>query len=81
MLNFFSWLPDQVLAGTTGRAIDHIGFEVKNLPEFIQRLEAEGIKLREPYRRVPELGDMAVATLTEPWNTSIELTEGLRELR
>jgi len=81
MLNFFSWLPAQVLVGTTGRAIDHIGFEVRNLPEFITKLEAKGIKLKEPYRRVPELGNMGVAALTDPWGTSIELTEGLRELR
>ena len=78
MLNFFSWLPAQVLVGTTGRAIDHIGFEVRNLPEFITKLEAKGIKLREPYRRLPELGNIGVATLTDPWGTSIELTEGLR---
>jgi hypothetical protein len=81
MLNFFSWLPAQVLVGTTGRAIDHIGFEVRGLPEFIQRLEAKGIKLREPYRRAPELGNIGVAALTDRWGTSIELTEGLRELR
>jgi catechol 2,3-dioxygenase-like lactoylglutathione lyase family enzyme len=81
MLNFFSWLPAQALVGTTGRAIDHIGFEVRNLPEFLQRLDAKGIKLREPYRRVAELGNIGVAALTDPWGTSIELTEGLREIR
>jgi len=81
MLNFFSWLPAQVLVGTTGRAIDHIGFEVRNLPEFITKLEAKGIKLKEPYRRVPELGNLGVAALADPWGTSIELTEGLRDLR
>jgi catechol 2,3-dioxygenase-like lactoylglutathione lyase family enzyme len=78
MLNFFSWLPAQKLVGTTGRAIDHVGFEVRGLPEFIQRLEAKGIKLREPYRRAPEHGNIGVATLSDPWGTSIELTEGLR---
>jgi catechol 2,3-dioxygenase-like lactoylglutathione lyase family enzyme len=81
MLNFFSWLPAQALVGTTGRAIDHIGFEVRNLTDFIQRLDAKGIKLREPYRRAPEHGNIGVAALTDPWGTSIELTEGLRELR
>ncbi len=29
MLNFFSWLPNEKLVGTKGRAIDHVGFEVK----------------------------------------------------
>ena len=80
MLNFFSWLPSQALTGTKGRAIDHVGFEVKNLQEFTKRIEAKGIKLAEPYHRVPELGNMGIAALVDPWGTSIELTEGLREL-
>ena len=53
MLNFFSWLPAQKLVGTSGRAIDHIGFEVRDLPDFLKRLDAKGIKLREPYRKSP----------------------------
>jgi len=81
MVNFFSWLPAQVLVGTSGRAIDHIGFEVRNRPEFLQRLEAKGVTIREAYRRVPELGNIGVAAFTDPWGTSIELTEDLRELR
>jgi catechol 2,3-dioxygenase-like lactoylglutathione lyase family enzyme len=80
MLNFFSWLPDQALVGTKGRAIDHAGFEVRNLEEFSRRLEAKGIRLTEPYRRVAELDNMGVAVLTDPWGTLIELTEKLREL-
>lgn len=80
MLNFFSWLPDQPLAGTKGRAIDHVGFEVRNLPAFLTRLEAKGIKLTEPYRKVPELDNMGTAVLTDPWGTVIELTEKLRDL-
>ena len=75
MLNFFSWLPAQDLVGTKGRAIDHVGFEVKNLEAFTKRLETKGIKLTEPYRRVPALDNMGVAAITDPWNTSIELTE------
>ncbi|HLI85927.1 MAG TPA: VOC family protein [Bryobacteraceae bacterium] len=62
--------------GTTGRAIDHIGFEVKNLEAFAKKLEAEGIKLDRPYTKVPQLG-IAIAFLKDPWGTNIELTEGL----
>jgi hypothetical protein len=80
MLNFFSWLPDQALAGTKGRAIDHVGFDVRNLPAFLQRLEGKGIKLTEPYRRAPELDNMGTAFITDPWGTLIELTEKLRDL-
>jgi predicted enzyme related to lactoylglutathione lyase len=63
-------------AGTQGRALDHIGFEVKNLEAFTRKLEAQGIKLAVPYRQVPALG-IAIAFLTDPWGTYIELTEGL----
>ena len=80
MLNFFSWLPAAGVVGTAGRAIDHVGFEVRNLPEFVQKLEAKGIKLTEPYRQTSELGNVATAKIADPWGTSIELTEGLRNL-
>ena len=62
--------------GTTGRAIDHIGFEVKNLEVFTQKLEAQGVKLDRPYTKVPELG-IAIAFIKDPWGTNIEMTEGL----
>jgi catechol 2,3-dioxygenase-like lactoylglutathione lyase family enzyme len=64
------------VAGTQGRALDHIGFEVKNLEAFTKGLEAQGIKLAVPYRQVPALG-VAIAFFTDPWGTYIELTEGL----
>jgi catechol 2,3-dioxygenase-like lactoylglutathione lyase family enzyme len=80
MLNFFSWLPKEDLVGTKGRAIDHVGFEVKDLPAFLDKLQAKGIKLTEPYRKRPELGNAGSAFITDPWGTSIELTEGLRAL-
>jgi catechol 2,3-dioxygenase-like lactoylglutathione lyase family enzyme len=80
MLNFFSWLPDEELVGTAGRAVDHIGFEVRNLEEFCEKLEAKGIELTVPYRRLPELNNIGIAVITDPWGTSIELTEGLREV-
>jgi catechol 2,3-dioxygenase-like lactoylglutathione lyase family enzyme len=78
MLNFFSWLPAEDLVGTEGRAVDHVGFEVRNLEAFCAELEAKGIELTEPYRRLPELGGLATAKVTDPWGTVIELTEGLR---
>jgi catechol 2,3-dioxygenase-like lactoylglutathione lyase family enzyme len=77
MLNFFSWLPAEGLVGTRGRAVDHVGFEVRNLEAFCAALAAKGIELTEPYRRDPDLG-LGTALLTDPWGTSIELTEGLR---
>jgi catechol 2,3-dioxygenase-like lactoylglutathione lyase family enzyme len=70
----FSPSADPVV-GTQGRALDHIGFEVKNLEAFCKKLEADGIKLAVPYRQVPALG-IAIAFFTDPWGTYIELTEG-----
>lgn len=74
----FSASADPVVA-TQGRAIDHVGFEVKNLEAFCKKLEAEGIKLAVPYRQVPALG-IAIAFITDPWGTYIELTEGLDKI-
>jgi len=62
--------------GTTGRAIDHIGFEINGLEAFTKKLEAEGIKLDRPYTKVAALG-IAIAFIKDPWGTNIELTEGL----
>ena len=66
------------LAGTQGRSLDHIGFEVKDLKAFCEKLEADGITFDIPYREIEQLG-LAIAFLTDPWGTYIELTEGLDE--
>jgi catechol 2,3-dioxygenase-like lactoylglutathione lyase family enzyme len=78
MLNFFSWLPNEELVGTEGRAVDHVGFEVRNLKAFCAELEAKGIRLAAPLRREAALG-LDVARIVDPWGTVIELTEGLRD--
>jgi len=67
------------VAGTKGRSLDHIGFEVKNLETFCKKLEQAGIKFDVPFRQVPALG-ISIAFLTDPWGVYIELTEGLNKL-
>ena len=67
---------DVAPAGTRGRGLDHIGFEVKNLEEFCKKLEAAGQKFDRPYGRLPN-STTAIAFLTDPWGTYIELTENL----
>ena len=64
------------MVGTQGRSLDHIGFEVDGLEDFCVKLEAKGVTFDRPYRRIDELG-IAVAFLTDPDGTYIELTEGL----
>ena len=66
-------------AGTKGRALDHIGFEVRDLESFCKKLEAGGAKFDVPYRKVPALG-VGLAFFTDPWGTYIELTEGLDKI-
>jgi predicted enzyme related to lactoylglutathione lyase len=61
---------------TKGRTVDHIGFEVTNLSEFLKQLETKGIKTDTSMRELPDLG-LKVAFLTDPSGTYIELTEGL----
>ena len=70
----FSASPTPVV-GTKGRVVDHVGFEVDNLPDVLKKLETMGIT-SENVRQVPELG-IAIAFITDPWGTFIELTEGL----
>jgi catechol 2,3-dioxygenase-like lactoylglutathione lyase family enzyme len=77
MLNFFSWLPDEDLVGTAGRAVDHVGFEVRDLEKFCAELVSKGIELTSPYARSADSA-LGHATITDPWGTVIELTEGLR---
>jgi catechol 2,3-dioxygenase-like lactoylglutathione lyase family enzyme len=64
------------VVATKGRSLDHIGFEVRNLEQLVKDLEAKGVKFDRPYTKVPALG-IAIAFLTDPWGTYIELTEGL----
>jgi catechol 2,3-dioxygenase-like lactoylglutathione lyase family enzyme/extradiol dioxygenase family protein len=65
---------DKQMVTTKGRVLDHIGFDVKDLQAFIKKLEAEGIKLDRPYTKNEQTGD-ALAFITDPWGTYIELNE------
>lgn len=71
-----SWNPaDRATAPTRGRALDHIGFEVRGLNAFCDNLKAAGVAV--------EMGPpgLPLAFLTDPWGTRIELTEALNELK
>lgn len=72
-LNFSA--TDPARAPTSGQSLGHIGFEIANLERFCGELEAAGIELEQPYRRLSP--GLATAVLTDPWGTTIELSEGL----
>ena len=74
-MNFSS--AERATAPTKGRMLDHIAFEITNLKAFCVKLEAAGVKLDAPY--TTHADGIATAWLTDPWGTSIELTEGLRQ--
>jgi catechol 2,3-dioxygenase-like lactoylglutathione lyase family enzyme len=64
---------DKAQAPTRHRVLDHVGFDVKDHPTFVKRLEADGIKLDEPPRKG---GSGNVVTyITDPWGTRIEIIE------
>ncbi len=59
---------------TRGRVLDHFGFDVKDLQAFIKKIEAEGIKLDEPYRKNATTGT-AITYITDAWGARIELVQ------
>lgn len=67
------------VAGTQGRVVDHIGFEIKGLPAFLKKVEGMGIKPTN-VRDVPEMG-VSIGFITDPWGSYIELTEGLVKIQ
>jgi hypothetical protein len=74
---------NQPMAATQGRAIDHIGLEVKNLEAFMKKLEEAGVKISRPYAAAPaQLAPLkSIAFITDPWGTYIELNEGFSDVK
>jgi catechol 2,3-dioxygenase-like lactoylglutathione lyase family enzyme len=64
---------DTKQAPTRGHILDHIGFDVKDHPAFVQKITAEGIKLDEPPRKVPN--GSTITYITDPWGVRIEIIE------
>ena len=64
---------DVATVPTKGRILDHIGFDVKDLPAFVKKLEADGIKLDQPI--VTQPNGSKLTFIHDPWGTSIELNE------
>ena len=64
-------------AATKGRAIDHMGFEMKNLDQFVKHLEGNGIHTDAAIRTSGNAPTLRLTYIVDPWGTNIELTEGL----
>lgn len=65
------------LEPTAGRSLEHIGFEVKNLPEFLKSAEAEGANITQALSPSSFVSTMRFAFITDPWGTKMEITEGI----
>ncbi len=65
---------DTPQAPTRGRALDHIGFDVRDLQAFVRKIEAEGIQLDEPIRTGTQSA-VLLTYITDPWGTRIELVQ------
>lgn len=61
------------VTGTKGRAIDHIGFEVRDLAAQVAALKAKGIAVEPIHAKA----GFKSAFLTDPQGVRIELTQGL----
>src|SRR5258708_4920312 len=64
-------------APSKGRSVDHIGFEVANIDQFVAKLQAAGIKTDGAIRNSANASGLRIVYITDPWGTEIELTEGL----
>ena len=59
-----------------GAAIDHIGFDVRDMDAFAAHLHELGIPFTIEPRAIPDT-NMTIAFITDPAGTFIEVTEGL----
>jgi hypothetical protein len=57
----------------SGRVLDHIGFDVKDLKAFIKTLDGHNVKLDRPYT-VSEAG-IGIAFFIDPCGTNIDINE------
>jgi catechol 2,3-dioxygenase-like lactoylglutathione lyase family enzyme len=72
-----TWSPAPAgVVGTEGRALHYIGFEMKDLEKFCEKLGDMGIAVERPSSSAPAL-HIPVAFIRDPWGTCIELTDGL----
>jgi hypothetical protein len=70
---------DMPAVATKGRALDHIGFEIKDLEAFCKKESAEGIVFDRPCTKPADKPGFNMY-VTDPWGTYIELTEGLNKM-
>jgi catechol 2,3-dioxygenase-like lactoylglutathione lyase family enzyme len=69
------WKGRTEIESTKGRVIDHVGFSVANLPEALEKLRKDGVKVTDEIRPVAG-GKIRFAFIEGPDKIRIELIEG-----
>jgi len=69
------WKGQTELVSTKGRVIDHVGFSFDNLPEAVERMRKDGVKVTDEMRSVAG-GKVKFAFIEGPDQIRIELVEG-----
>lgn len=74
----------ETMAPTQGRALDHLGMEVRNLEAFMAKMAAGGVNVASGYRglnatQIPPLTSLGF--IVDPWGTRIELNEGFKDVK
>jgi catechol 2,3-dioxygenase-like lactoylglutathione lyase family enzyme len=64
---------DSKQAATRGRALDHIGFDVKDHPAIVRKIQGEGITLDQP--PATNANGNTITYITDPWGTRVELVQ------
>jgi predicted enzyme related to lactoylglutathione lyase len=68
------------IAPTRGRSLALLGFEVKDLQEFVKKYQDAGGKL-DGQIATASAAKLSVVQLTDPWGTSIEVSQGLNAVK
>jgi predicted enzyme related to lactoylglutathione lyase len=68
------------IAPTKGHSLGLLGFEVKDLQDFVKRYQDAGGKL-DSQVATAAAANLSVVQLTDPWGTSIEVSQGLKAVK
>jgi predicted enzyme related to lactoylglutathione lyase len=68
------------IAPTRGHSLGLLGFEVKDLQEFVKKYQDAGGKL-DGQIATANAAKLSVVQLTDPWGTSIEVSQGLNAVK
>ncbi len=69
------WKDRKAFDSTKGRVVDHVGFSVDNLPEALEKLRKDGVKVTDEIRSAAG-GKVKYAFIEGPDHIRIELVEG-----